>query len=55
MRIKCIDASNKEGTGDGLLTEGKIYTVLGQLGGYYIIICDDGKEYSKVKIRFKRV
>ncbi|MGD9381582.1 MAG: hypothetical protein PVI03_03985 [Candidatus Thorarchaeota archaeon] len=55
MRVKCIDASNNHGTGDGLLTEGKVYNVLGSHGGYYIMICDDGKEYTKDKTRFEKV
>ena len=54
MKVKCIDASNERGTGDGLLTIGKLYEVLGSLGGYYIIICDNGKEHIKLKCRFTR-
>jgi hypothetical protein len=52
MRVTCIDASDDCGTGSGLLTEGKEYTVLGVLGGYYTIRCDDGKIYTKLKRRF---
>lgn len=55
MRVKCIDAGNKKGTGTGLLTEGKIYNVLRRLGGYYEIYCDDGKIYSKNVSRFEIV
>ena len=55
LRVRCIDASDDRGTGTGLLTEGKIYTVLGFVGsGYYIIRCDNGKEYSKLAVRFER-
>lgn len=52
MRVKCIDNGDGIGRGTGLLTEGKVYEVRGTLGGYYNILCDDGKEYSKLKIRF---
>ena len=53
MRIKCIDAGNQYGTGKDLLTEGKIYHTNRRHGGYYVIICDDGEEYTKSIDRFK--
>ena len=55
MKVICVDSGDENGTGKGLLTEGKVYIVLSQLGGYYIIICDDGKKYTKLKIRFNPV
>jgi len=55
MRVKCIDAGNEHGTGTGLLTEGKVYTVLHSFGGYHEMYCDDGKKYSKSKVRFTHV
>ena len=55
MSVKCVDASDKGGTGTGLLTEGKLYDVLGHFGGYFEIRCDDGKLRSKLKNRFKYV
>lgn len=55
MRVICIDASDKEGTGKGLLTEGKVYTVISLIGStYYNIVCDNGETNSKLVIRFKR-
>jgi len=53
--VTCIDASDTGGTGTGLLTEGKKYGVYGEYGGYYIIICDDGKSRTKSKSRFKYI
>ena len=52
MRVKCVNAGDDCGTGTGLLTEGKVYMVYGQLGGYYDILCDNGKKYTKSKSRF---
>ena len=52
MRIKCIDAGSTYGTGKGLLTEGKIYNTNRKHGGYYVVTCDDGKEYTKSTHRF---
>tara|TARA_R110000851_G_scaffold328133_1_gene498418 strand:+ start:744 stop:929 length:186 start_codon:yes stop_codon:yes gene_type:complete len=52
LQVRCIDAGSKYGTGDGLLTENKLYDVHGLQGGYYIILCDDGVEYTKAKARF---
>ena len=51
--VICTDASDNCGTGTGLLTEGKSYTIYGSFGGYYVIRCDDGKQRSKLKNRFK--
>lgn len=53
MLVKCIDAGNKHGTGAGLLSYGKLYRVKQSYGGYYVIDCDDGKEYTKAKMRFE--
>jgi len=53
MVVICKDASDAHGTGKGLLTEGKEYLVYGSLGGYYDIVCDDGKMRTKMKCRFK--
>lgn len=47
--LECIDAD-----GHGL-TLGKLYTQLTSYGGYYEIVADDGKVYSKYKDRFKKV
>ena len=49
MKVKCVDAGEKHGTGKGLLTKDKVYGVISHHGGYYNIICDDGKSYSKLK------
>ena len=51
--VTCIDAGDDKGTGTGLLTVGKKYTVYGTLGGYYDIRCDDSVIRTKLKIRFK--
>lgn len=53
MYVTCIDAGEDKGTGNGLLTLGRKYEVLSQLGGYYMVRCDDGNLYSKSKLRFK--
>lgn len=55
MIVECIDAGNEHGLGTGLLTLGKAYHVKYSHGGYYVINCDDGKEYTKSKARFKHV
>ena len=55
MRVVCVDASDNRGTGTGLLTEGKEYEVGYQQGGYYQVLCDNGKVYSKYTNRFKLV
>lgn len=52
MKVKCIDNGNDCGTGDGLLTRNKIYNVSSSLGGYYNVLCDNGKTYTKCKTRF---
>lgn len=55
MQVKCINAGDDCGTGTGLLTEGKIYNVLGNPyngDGYYSILCDDGIVHTKLKDRF---
>ena len=52
MKVRCIDAGNTKGTGDNLLTHGKIYDTLGSHGGYYNIRCDTGKIYTKDQSRF---
>jgi hypothetical protein len=52
MKVKCIDATNEHGTGLGLLTHGKVYIVYGQHGGYYEIMCDNGRMLTKSKSRF---
>ena len=53
MVVTCINAGDGTGTGSGLLTLGRKYKVISELGGYYCIQCDDGKVYSKCKSRFK--
>lgn len=52
MKVKCIDATNERGTGLGLLTHGKVYHVYGNQGGYYEIMCDNGRMLTKSKSRF---
>ncbi len=54
MRMICIDAGNEHGTGTKLLTHGKVYSCSVTVGGYYNVLCDDGKWYTKLKIRFMR-
>jgi hypothetical protein len=54
MIVKCIDVSDDYGTAKGLLTLNKEYIVYKSYGGYYEIDCDDGKRYSKMKVRFKQ-
>lgn len=52
--LVCVDAGNDKGTGTGLLTKGKKYENLGRHGGYYYILCDDGKVRTKDTTRFKK-
>jgi hypothetical protein len=52
MKVKCLYAGDAVGIGTGLLTEGRIYTVMRREGGYYIMVCDDGEVYSKLATRF---
>ena len=53
MLLKCIDASDRYGTGKGLLTEGQLYLSTWREGGYYNVQCDDGKWYTKATERFE--
>ena len=55
MKAICIDASNDHGTGRGLLTQGKTYTVEQACGGYYTVLCDNGQWVTKLKSRFTLV
>lgn len=55
MKVTCIDASDNQGTGTGLLTVGKEYDAMGAEGGYYLILCDNGEYRAKCKGRFETV
>lgn len=54
MQMICIDAGDAVGMGNALLTHGKVYSCSHTVGGYYHVLCDDGRWYTKLKLRFMR-